>query len=72
MKALKITHCNDRLMWYADHVGKTVPLVREEADGYVSREPAGYTNIVKKKDAAIVDVHPSQVLYLTPYERRGH
>lgn len=56
MKMLYIENCSDGLMWYADKVGKFVPFVREESDCYLSREPAGYTNIVKKQDARIVHV----------------
>lgn len=49
--ALRIVSCSDRLMWYAGKVGELVPFVREEADCYISREPAGYINIVRKADA---------------------
>ena len=38
-------------MWYSGLVGQLVPLLREEHDIYLSREPAGYTNIVRKCDA---------------------
>lgn len=56
MKMLFIERCSDGMMWYADCVGKFVPFVREESDCYLSRERAGYTNIVLKHDARIVDV----------------
>lgn len=52
--ALRITGCTDPFMWYAGKVGEVVPFLREESDCYISREPAGYTNIVRKKDAQIV------------------
>lgn len=55
MKQLRITKCSDPQMWYAGLVGKTVPLLREETEGYLSREPKGYTNIVRKEDAEIID-----------------
>ncbi|MGA7204674.1 MAG: hypothetical protein WBX27_08605 [Specibacter sp.] len=45
-------------MWYAGMVGQLVPLLREESDVYLSREPAGYTNIVRKTDAKAVWVDP--------------
>lgn len=51
MRKLKITGCSDGHMWYAGLVGQVVPLLREEHDVYLSREPAGYTNIVRKPDA---------------------
>ena len=56
MRALRIIKCNDSLMWYRDKVGETVQLVREYEDCYMSREPAGYLNIVKRGDAEIVDL----------------
>lgn len=55
MKQLRITGCNDRLMWYSGLVGELVPFLREERDAYLSREPAGYVNIVRKADACIVE-----------------
>lgn len=69
MKALLITHCSDSHMWYADHLGKIVPLINTYADEYLSREPAGYTNIVRKQDATIVDVSQELILYLPEYLR---
>lgn len=56
MKVIYIKKCSDAMMWYADKVGRTVPFIREESDCYLSREPAGYTNIVKKDDADIVEI----------------
>lgn len=58
MRELKITGCKDSSMWYAGLVGQRVPLLREESDVYLSREPAGYTNIVRKADAKAVWVSP--------------
>ena len=48
MKALKLIKCSDPMMWYINKVGETVAFVREYDDCYMSREPAGYLNIVKK------------------------
>lgn len=56
MRALRIINCTDGLMWYADKVGDTVPFLYECVDCYMSREPAGYTNIVLKQDAEFVEV----------------
>lgn len=53
---LLITGCRDALMWYAPLVGQRVRLLRIETDCYMSREPAGYANIVLKQDAEIVPV----------------
>lgn len=59
MKALKIISCSDSLMWYRNKVGEVVTLAKPEhadPDIYWSREPAGYLNIVKKRDAEVVEV----------------
>jgi len=52
---LKIITCSDSLMWYRDLVGQEVPLLREYDDCYMSREPTGFANIVRKQDAVIVE-----------------
>jgi hypothetical protein len=52
---LLITKCSDSLLWYRDLVGEYVPLLREYDDCYMSREPAGYANIVRKEDAKLVE-----------------
>jgi len=57
MKALRITRCADLLMWYAPLVGKVVPYLGEWPEsGYKSREPGGYTNVVRFGDAVIIEV----------------
>jgi len=56
MKALKLLNCSDQMMWYRDKVGEVVTFVREYEDCYMSREPAGYLNIVKKQDAEIIEL----------------
>jgi len=48
-------------MWYREKVGDTVQLVREYEDCYMSREPAGYLNIVKLEDAEIVEISVESV-----------
>lgn len=50
-------------MWYRNLVGKYVPVAWEESDLFMSREPAGYRNIVKKQDAEIVHVSDNTELY---------
>lgn len=57
MKALKIIDCSDPMMWYRNKIGHIVPLVKVHDDCYMSREPAGYLNIVKFEDAKIIEVH---------------
>ncbi|WP_170941722.1 hypothetical protein [Cellvibrio mixtus] len=51
---LFIHKCSDPQLWYADLVGHEVELLREDSDGYWSREPAGYTNIVRREDAEVI------------------
>jgi hypothetical protein len=52
---LKINKCSDPSMWYAGLVGQSVELVKEDAEGYWSREPAGFINIVRREDAEVVN-----------------
>ena len=54
-RSLKILKCSDSLMWYNDLVGQVVPYIREYDDCYLSREPAGFLNIIKLTDAEIID-----------------
>jgi hypothetical protein len=61
MRALKIVKCSDSLMWYQNKIGETVQLVREYEDCYMSREPAGYLNVVRLEDAEIVEILPETV-----------
>lgn len=43
-------------MWYADKVGQLVILKHETPTEYISIDNGGFVNVVKKKDAVIVDV----------------
>ncbi len=54
MKKILITRCSDRHLWYSGLVGQYVPLLREYDDCYMSREPAGFANIVRKEDGQLV------------------
>lgn len=71
MKALKITGCYDSQMWYREHVGNIVPLLQKGDTEHLSREPAGYTNIVLVRDCEIVDVDSlSEVSFSRPHDDR--
>ena len=59
-KALLITQCQDPQMWYAKLVGHAVPLRRDTGTEYLSCEPSGYTNIVRKCDAQVIDISQAQ------------
>ncbi len=61
MLKLRITGCTDRSMWYAGMVGEVVDLLGEDRREYLSREPAGYVNIVKKSDAEVVTEHVGEL-----------
>ncbi|MDH1551014.1 hypothetical protein [Pseudomonas juntendi] len=63
MIALRIIACGNRTWWYRDLVGKVVPLVRHISEGYLSREPEGYTNVVKGHEAEIIEVPDDQKFY---------
>lgn len=68
MKAIRIIKCSDpSLLWYRDKVGDIVEYIREEVDVFWSREPAGYTNIIFRSDAEIVDITftNNQILWMT-------
>lgn len=57
MKMLKIKSCSDPMMWYSDKVGGTFSLIGEmKGEGYATREPDGYINVVRYDDAEIVEV----------------
>ena len=48
---IKVIRCRDSMMWYSNHIGKTFPYLGQENDYYISREPGGLVNIIKKSDA---------------------
>jgi hypothetical protein len=57
VQLLRITQCQDAQLWYAGMVGKLVPRrYWTPEDGYVSSEPAGFTNFVRTTDAVPVDM----------------
>lgn len=51
---LFIHKCSDPQMWYATLVGKYVEFLWEDSEGFWSREPAGYTNVIKRTDAKVI------------------
>jgi hypothetical protein len=63
MKLLKIKKCSDPHLWYSGMIGESVPFLREFEDCYMSREPAGFSNVVRKEDAEVID-GPQQSLLL--------
>lgn len=63
MKAIKIKRCSDPMFWYRDLVGALVPFLREDTDFFISREPAGYSNIVRKTDCVVMDVEKGVKFY---------
>lgn len=65
-KQLRITRCSDSLMWYANLVGQTVPYLGTWPEGYRSREPAGYINVVRFQDAEVIDVEAEPAIENSP------
>ena len=55
MTVLKIIKCSNLMYWYRDHIGGIFPYLREDMDCYITREPEGYTNIIKKTDAEKIE-----------------
>jgi len=58
---LRIDRCSDPLMWYRDLVGTLVDYRGRDADVYWSREPAGYTNIVRPDDATLLELEEETI-----------
>jgi hypothetical protein len=56
MIMLLIKKCDDPLMWYSDLIGQHVEYCGMWTEGYKSREPAGYLNIVKFEDAEFIAI----------------
>jgi hypothetical protein len=54
-RRLKILKSSNPLYWYTPLIGQIVPFLREYDDCYMSREPAGFANIVRKEDAEIIE-----------------
>ena len=54
-KQLRIIKCSDPQLWYANLIGKCVPLLGVDDDGYWSQEPSGYKNIIWQSDAEVID-----------------
>lgn len=50
-KQVIIEKAKDPLMWYADKIGQTIPVEREDDQYYWAREDAGFINIILKDDA---------------------
>ena len=59
MKQLLIIQCSNQYLWYRDLVGQVVPNVRdiESEHCWLSREPEGFVNIVRKTDAVPLPLH---------------
>ena len=54
MKQLRITRCSDPQLWYAGLVGELVIHIGDNDQHYLSREPKGYVNIIRREDAEVV------------------
>jgi len=48
-------------MWYRDLVGTLVDYRSRDADGYWSREPGGYTNVIRPGDAVLLELEEETI-----------
>lgn len=61
-QVLRIDRCPDRLMWYREHVGYLVDYRGPDGPNfYLSREDAGYTNIVRRTDATLLELDDATI-----------
>lgn len=69
MIVIRITDCSDHKLWYAHLVGKYVPFVRHllSDNCFMSREPGGYSNIVRLQDAELVEITGDEIDYIHYY-----
>lgn len=61
MQVLLITQCSKSDYWYADLVGTHQPFTGRVSEGYLSREPKGYINVVQQQDAIVVEKKPHEL-----------
>jgi len=48
---VKIKKCSDPLYWYHGFIGREFTVLWIDESGYWTREPSGYTNVIKDTDA---------------------
>lgn len=78
MQRLLILRCSDPQLWYRDLIGRTAPLVSNlpESEGsWLSCEPTGYLNVVRKRDAMVLPtgylpVHTDMLIQRGDFVRR--
>lgn len=51
---IRIVSCSDSARWYHDQVGKTFRVDFTDSEGYWTREPTGFRNVVLKRDAEVI------------------
>jgi hypothetical protein len=56
VRLLKVTACQDGLMWYAKLVGEYVPCLGFDHGEWKSRAPSGYSNFIAEHNARVVHV----------------
>lgn len=56
VRMLKVTACQDGLVWYAKMVGEYVPCLGLEHGEWKSRAPSGYTNFIPENNARVAHV----------------
>ena len=56
VRLLKVTRCQDGMMWYAPLVGEYVPCLGMTQGEWQSRDPSGYSNFIAEANARVVHV----------------
>jgi hypothetical protein len=71
---LRIKQCPDTMRWYRGLVGQLVPHRSwTPNDGYLSAEPAGFTNFVRTEDAEPIEVMVrAEDMHVWPYSQGKH
>lgn len=52
---IKITKCQDSLLWYNTHIGQVFIPYREYPESYLVRATDGYSNIIYKTDCEVIN-----------------
>ena len=60
VRLLKVTRCQDGMMWYAPLVGEYVPCLGMTQGEWQSRDPRGYSNFIAEANARVVHVFVHQ------------
>lgn len=60
VRLLRVTRCQDSMMWYAPLVGEYVPCLGLDHGEWKSRQPSGFSNFIAEDNARVVHVFVHQ------------